>query len=101
MGAGLGSSAAYSTCIALALLKHHDLIPSPPPTSSSLQQPPPAASYDEATVELIDSWAFLAEKVIHGNPSGIDNAVSVRGGAVVFRRRIEGKQEGQMESLKK
>jgi mevalonate kinase len=96
MGAGLGSSAAYSTCIALALLRHRRHLPS---LSSSSLSPGPA--FDAASIDLIDGWAFLAEKVIHGNPSGIDNAVSVRGGAVVFKRKIEGVQEGRMESLKR
>lgn len=49
--------------------------------------------------DLVDGWAFLAEKVLHGNPSGIDNAVSVRGGAVAFTRSIGGKTGG-LESLK-
>lgn len=36
----------------------------------------------------------MSEKVLHGNPSGIDNAVSVRGGAVAFTRAVEGKEGG-------
>lgn len=90
MGAGLGSSAALSTSLSLAFLLHFThLVPVRP------DEPIPSAQTD-----YIDSWAFLAEKVIHGNPSGIDNAVSVRGGAVAFRRQIVGKQEGSMEAIK-
>ena len=79
ISAGLGSSAAYSTCIASSLLIAHSLIPSSFSSSS-----PPSAS----NMAILDSYAFLAEKVLHGNPSGIDNAVSARGGAVAFSRAL-------------
>lgn len=46
----------------------------------------------------MDAWSFLSEKVLHGNPSGIDNAVSVRGGAVAFTRAVNGK-EGGLEGM--
>ena len=87
IGAGLGSSAAYSTCIATSLLLAHSHISLPQPGSSS----PRLSAKD---INLVDGWAFLSEKVLHGNPSGIDNAVAVRGGAVAFTRSVGGKQGG-------
>lgn len=30
-------------------------------------------------LEVINQWAFQGERVIHGNPSGVDNAVSTWG----------------------
>lgn len=84
VGAGLGSSAAYSTCAASALLHAHGLISA---SQSGCRLP-------QDDTEVVNSWAFLSEKVLHGNPSGIDNAVSVRGGAVRFTRAMGGKQGG-------
>ncbi|WVQ80370.1 cystathionine beta-lyase [Cryptococcus sp. DSM 104549] len=85
ISAGLGSSAAYSTCIATALLiarKHLSVVGS---SSTNLSA---------EDTDLVDGWAFLAEKVLHGNPSGIDNAVAVRGGAVAYTRSVGGNTGG-------
>lgn len=81
IGAGLGSSAAFSACLASSLLFAH-------------AHAEAHAAPSETAVDLIDAWAFLAEKVLHGNPSGIDNAVAVRGGAVAFTRAVNGKEGG-------
>ncbi|KAF9172118.1 Mevalonate kinase [Mortierella sp. AD011] len=72
VGAGLGSSASYSVCLATALLKLNGHL------SESL------SAADQR--DLVNQWAFQAEKVIHGNPSGIDNTVSTLGGAVIFKK---------------
>ncbi|CAN6671340.1 mevalonate kinase [Trichomonascus vanleenenianus] len=67
VGAGLGSSASISVCVASALLK----------VSNSFVRDP---------IEEINAWSFIGEKCIHGNPSGIDNAVATRGGAVYYKK---------------
>jgi mevalonate kinase len=64
VGAGLGSSASYSVCISTALLL----------LSGRLNS-------HELDRDVINQYAFEAEKVIHGNPSGVDNTVSTFGGA--------------------
>ncbi|KAF8926351.1 hypothetical protein BGZ58_011268 [Dissophora ornata] len=73
VGAGLGSSASYSVCLATALLKLNGHL-------TGLSQDVVAQR------DLVNQWAFQAEKVIHGNPSGIDNTVSTLGGAVMFKK---------------
>ncbi|KAK0148523.1 Mevalonate kinase [Merluccius polli] len=77
-GAGLGSSAAYSVCLAAALLTASGAIPAPLKDSAS------TARWCQEDMELINSWAFQGEKIIHGNPSGVDNAVGTWGGMLRF-----------------
>ncbi|KAI0230683.1 Mevalonate kinase [Lamellibrachia satsuma] len=79
-GAGLGSSAAYSTCLASSLLEHRRLISVAPKVENSNN-----ATWSGKDIDLINQWAFLGERIIHGNPSGIDNSVSTYGGALNFQ----------------
>jgi mevalonate kinase len=69
VGAGLGSSGSFSVCLSAAFLRLAGI------SGSKEQQ-----------INTINEHAFLGEKCIHGNPSGIDNTVSTRGGAVLFQR---------------
>jgi len=90
VGAGLGSSAAYSTCIATTLLLIHGHISVP--SNGELE-------LTHHTTE-VNQWAFLAEKVLHGNPSGVDNAVSVHGGAIAFTRSVKGPKMVAIQGFK-
>ncbi|XP_015355766.1 mevalonate kinase [Marmota marmota marmota] len=85
-GAGLGSSAAYSVCLAAALLTACEDIPNP------LEDSVHTSRWSEEDLQLINKWAFQGERVIHGNPSGVDNAVSTWGGALRY-------QQGKISSL--
>ena len=105
VSAGLGSSASYSACIATALLLLHRRVSVPP-------LPPrtrPPGEHDPGHVhvthhgrralppdfaEEANRWAFVAEKVLHGNPSGVDNSVAVYGGALAYVRPGFGKRSG-------
>ncbi|KAL0979706.1 hypothetical protein UPYG_G00188500 [Umbra pygmaea] len=77
-GAGLGSSAAYSVCLAAALLSASGTIPSP---LTDLEN---TARWAEEDMELINRCAFQGERIIHGNPSGVDNAVGTWGGILRY-----------------
>lgn len=48
--------------------------------------------WPEEDLEVINQWAFRGERVIHGNPSGVDNAISTWGGALRY-------QQGKISSL--
>ncbi|KAK3514812.1 hypothetical protein QTP70_032438, partial [Hemibagrus guttatus] len=78
-GAGLGSSAAYSVCVSAALLTARGTISSP------LTQCQETARWSDEELELINNWAFQGEKIIHGNPSGVDNAVGTWGGFLRYQ----------------
>ena len=69
IGAGLGSSAALSVCLAAGL--------------HAIQSG--KAQLDQHDQEYVCQLAFLSEKILHGKPSGIDNAVSTYGGFLHFQ----------------
>jgi mevalonate kinase len=69
IGRGMGSSAALAVALARATL---------------------AAEGRPATSDAVDELALKVEKVFHGNPSGVDQAVCARGGAIRFQRGPSG-----------
>ncbi|GAB7357512.1 hypothetical protein MBLNU459_g0043t1 [Dothideomycetes sp. NU459] len=78
IGAGLGSSASTSVCLATALLIQCRALSGPHPDQLGEEA--------EKQIERINRWAFVGEMLIHGNPSGVDNTVSSGGKAVLFKR---------------
>lgn len=78
IGAGLGSSASISVCVATALLIQCRALSGPHPDQLGEEA--------EKQIERINRWAFVGEMLIHGNPSGVDNTVSSGGKAVLFKR---------------
>ncbi|XP_075197838.1 mevalonate kinase isoform X2 [Anomaloglossus baeobatrachus] len=78
-GAGLGSSAAYSVSLAAAFLTLTGMISSPALEDIDTTR------WTQTELTLINGWAFQGEKVIHGNPSGVDNAVGTWGGALRYQ----------------
>lgn len=78
IGSGLGSSASISVCLATALLTLGGIIPKPTAHVGG--------KLEVGNLKVINEWAYLGEKCIHGNPSGVDNTVATFGGGVVFRK---------------
>ena len=110
VGAGLGSSASYSSCIATILLLSHRRITLPakplPTVQSSSSDPGHTHVSHEGRKALpksfadeVNRWALVAEKVLHGNPSGVDNAVAVYGGALAFTKPGFAFAAGGMEGI--
>ncbi|KAI6248166.1 hypothetical protein HI914_03294 [Erysiphe necator] len=78
IGAGLGSSASITVCLAAALLLQ----------VRALSGPHEDQPIEEAHTQIsrINMWAYVGEICIHGNPSGVDNTVASQGKAVIFQR---------------
>eukprot|EP01133_Synstelium_polycarpum_P008388 gene8388-9867_t len=83
MGAGLGSSASFCVCLSTALLAMYDVHACSKCEQCAAASGAPCAKQSE----LINSWSLQGEKIMHGTPSGIDNAVATYGRALTFTRR--------------
>ncbi|EGC34243.1 hypothetical protein DICPUDRAFT_88405 [Dictyostelium purpureum] len=84
IGAGLGSSASFCVGICAGLLKALDIYACggcEQCKSTSEGQP------CNQQLNLINQWSLQGEKIMHGTPSGIDNAVSTFGKALTFTRK--------------
>ena len=105
IGAGLGSSASFSVCCATTLLLLHERIQLPqlPAPSTESKEGVPGhvhishqgrRAIPPDTAHEVNSWAYVAEKILHGNPSGVDNSVAVFGGALAYTRPGFGRKSG-------
>jgi mevalonate kinase len=95
VAAGLGSSAAFSTATAAALLdlraRHvgstHGLLQAgAEETDGGVSRPDGYARPDAAVLPRLNDWAYSAEMLFHGSPSGLDNTVSTYGGALAYSK---------------
>ncbi|XP_067937577.1 mevalonate kinase-like [Watersipora subatra] len=77
--AGLGSSAAFAVTLVSSLLKLSGRIGDPGAKSFN--------AWTDEDLDTINQWAFVAEKIIHGNPSGVDNSVSTYGGLLKYQNK--------------
>lgn len=75
IGAGLGSSASFSSCLAAGFLTLFDFIQTPKCSENGSNK----GIWSKQELELINKWAYFGEKIIHGNPSGVDNSVATFG----------------------
>ena len=116
IGAGLGSSAAFSVATAAAMLstrfsniggmdadqsfgevdvrvsdRHNVPAEQTLEISESNSNSIIDGTYipNKLVLELINAWAYVGEKIMHGNPSGLDNTISTFGGTLSFRKDLE------------
>ena len=87
LGAGLGSSAAFSVASAAALvrLRHHlYTVTEADHCGFTVISTPTETAYcpSASAKRLINGWAYSAECILHGTPSGLDNEVSCAGDAI-------------------
>jgi len=78
VGAGLGSSASFAVSLTGSLLNLY--------TQGTLTNPD--GSFQATTLLLVNRLGYLAEKILHGNPSGVDNTVSTYGGFVSYQSGV-------------
>ena len=95
VGAGLGSSAAFSVSAAGAFLEWSALhrLPGEPNALHAATSANPVIlnqeqvhKPNEERLHTINDWSFVSEQLLHGNPSGLDNTTSTFGGAIVYVR---------------
>lgn len=115
IGAGLGSSASFTATLSSGFvwlaLKLSSLAsiapsgdylgtggctcdassnePSPyliPSTSGASKSGPPTIQPCVHRKDAINTWSYEGERIIHGNPSGLDNTTCVHGGVVLYRK---------------
>lgn len=90
IGAGLGSSAAFCVAASAALVRLCHIVEPNDDTISLSSSSYPQKTYPQRpsheVLETINHYAFEAEKIINGNPSGVDNYVSCFGGAVCYQK---------------
>ena len=91
VGAGLGSSAAFSVATAAALYKLHLLLLKFQ-TSTEQENPDEEKAHEligrppANALQKINHYAYQAERMNHGTPSGLDNTVSCYGGIIYFTK---------------
>ncbi|XP_011497951.1 PREDICTED: mevalonate kinase [Ceratosolen solmsi marchali] len=76
IGAGVGSSAAFSVCLIAGFLHWSQL-------QRNINSPP---EFDTSSLENISRYALNCEKIMHGTPSGIDNSICTFGSVIEFRK---------------
>lgn len=79
IGAGLGSSASFSVALSAALLLLQNCIQAARHSDSV---------FKDDDLRVINEWAYCGERIMHGNPSGIDNSVITYGGVIKYHSGI-------------
>lgn len=85
IGAGLGSSAAVSVALAFAAERAREAGVLPSEENAEKNDEKKSAGKNDAITRAC-AWAYAAETLFHGTPSGLDNTVAAYGGALAFTK---------------
>nr|CAD7267072.1 unnamed protein product [Timema shepardi] len=96
IGAGVGSSASFSVSLAATFFQYiRTKVASKYEISQNISRKSfkPAklnvtnlTYFNDKEKDLISRWAFLNERIMHGNPSGIDNMICTYGSVIEYRK---------------
>ncbi|KAL3270978.1 hypothetical protein HHI36_021481 [Cryptolaemus montrouzieri] len=96
LGAGTGSSASFTVGLVASLLHFLKLMVKENDVADNLSKAAylptkltigsSSGVFSPEELQIISDWGFCGEKIHHGNPSGIDNAICTYGSFVVFRK---------------
>lgn len=78
IGAGLGSSASFGVCVAATFKFYAECL-----------NKNKNITVDNSVREYISRWAFCSERIMHGNPSGLDNTICTFGNIVKFYKGVK------------
>ncbi|OAD53412.1 Mevalonate kinase [Eufriesea mexicana] len=88
LNSGLGSSGSFAVCLAACFLHW------------SCLQKNIYKIFDYSTLDVISKYALSCERIMHGNPSGIDNFVSTYGSIIEFKKGDYAKPINNVHTMK-
>ncbi|XP_018572384.1 mevalonate kinase [Anoplophora glabripennis] len=106
IGAGTGSSASFVVSLAAALLQFVKMKTggqgniSKEEYKACFLDAGSDKNFSKRELDMICKWAFCAEKIVHGTPSGVDNTTCTYGGIVEFRKGLAPKLLEMLRPLK-
>ena len=86
MSAGLGSSASYCAAIAAGLYHISRITHAAKEVANIPLSSLTDTHFSADDLAVINRYAFEGERLLHGNPSGVDNTCAVYGGIVVYKK---------------